>query len=130
MAKFKKGQRVRNIQPDSKNTLRHRFKFGDTGTVDEEHDIPYVIWDNGKRSQQAERYLELISESPDLQEDVPQPGTIEYWRWTLASQAMQALIIALEIGNLSYNNGRESLCKNAVIHADTLIAELRKKQNN
>jgi hypothetical protein len=66
MSKFKKGDRVRNIQPDDENAFSDRYKFGDTGTVYRWHNksYPFVIWDNGVQDVQHKRFLELISEEP------------------------------------------------------------------
>lgn len=59
--KFKKGDRVRNIQPDSENSCTDSYQFGSCGAVDEDNSLcPYVRWDNGKRSAQSDEHLELI----------------------------------------------------------------------
>ena len=58
---WKKGERVRNIQPDIDNGLRDKYRYGDTGTVIQDDDIcPYVRWDNGSISPQEARHLQLI----------------------------------------------------------------------
>lgn len=60
MAKFKKGDRVRNTEEDL------FLDVGDIGTVQEESDTPFVLWDgkhwaecNGPYAQ-LECFLELV----------------------------------------------------------------------
>lgn len=62
---------MRNMQPDEKNNLRNFYKFRDEGTVDQDGLIcPFVIWNNGKKSPQFEKYLKLITEPAK-----PKPST-------------------------------------------------------
>jgi len=68
-----KGQRVRNLQE-----YDYHVKKGATGTVDNDDDIPWVIWDSpemltdfgrwriDRRLAQSSRFLEVIEEVKDL----------------------------------------------------------------
>ena len=64
--KFKAGDRVRNIEPDSLNDLTWYFKFGDCGTVvgyGEDDRWWSVLWDHSNEEcSQYENWLEFAKE--------------------------------------------------------------------
>lgn len=68
---FKKGQRVRNTQTDDPY-----IRYGATGTVDEDDDVPFIIWDSpdmltkigqcdDRRWPQTGEHLELLIEESE-----------------------------------------------------------------
>lgn len=61
--KFKKGDRVRNIEPDDQNIFHKYYEFGISGTVQQDSEgCPFVEWDNGECLPQTEKWLQLITE--------------------------------------------------------------------
>ena len=60
MAKFKIGDRVKNLEDD------YYVKLGEIGTIDEDDDCPFVIWDRGERFAQEENLLQLVAEAQPI----------------------------------------------------------------
>lgn len=62
MAKFKKGDRVKNMERDWESV-----PYGELGTVNENNSgIPFVLWDNYDELAQHEEYLELVTEEEPI----------------------------------------------------------------
>lgn len=129
MAKFKKGDRVRNTDANYE-----AIPLGSIGTVLENDSIiPYVDWDNVGVKSQHEDSLELLTEpSSPTPEMGPVEGTMEYWRFLFAGQAMHGIlssgVYAIDDNGKYISNPKETSgsCVDAVQWADALIAELKK----
>lgn len=154
MAKFKKGDRVRNLCRDDKYV-----KYGATGTVNEDNsdipfvddsDIPFVVWDSASMLTDygrevanrncslifcaCEYDLELIEPSNHSVEPTemiaPQPNTLEWWRWHYAGQAMQGCLsnsIDLNQGvEPWWYGGMNRIAESSSMLADALISQLQK----
>ena len=63
------------------------------------------------------------------QQDQPEPIDWERFRAETAAKALQALIVGENIRNM-YNFKRDSVCIEAVMMADRLIEELKRKEAN
>ena len=53
MAKFQKGDRVKAIKDDG----NYSIYIGDTGVVNDDDDVPYVIWDKDNREMAVFEYM-------------------------------------------------------------------------
>ena len=130
MAKFKEGDQVINLAGSI------QIPYGFTGTIQEvRSNYCIVIWNNGVTHPREEHELELqllTEPSSPTPEMGPVEGTMEYWRFLFAGQAMQGIlssgVYAIDDNGKYISNPKETSgrCVDAVQWADALIAELKK----
>jgi hypothetical protein len=135
--KFKKGDRVRNLEANE------YIEKGATGTVDENDQSPFVVWDSSnmltergqcadRRWAQYEYNLELITDEHFSDTGKMVAGkTEEEWLWIYSGQAMHGWLSNSTIPEDVRVNGGfplpESIASDCVRYARALIAELKKQ---